>query len=134
MESCWRRSLRYCRPVSRHRGFLTTAARFVGRSVRRRYPLFPEALQLRQWALLSPLPLIYSRWTIPRVVISLGSRRRMPISQSLVAIRGMEIKKLKSVRGKLHFKACNETFARRSPPFLCYETPPNAVATAFQIL
>ena len=42
---------------SRHRGFLTAAARFVGRSVRRRYTLLPVAFRLRRRALLSPLPL-----------------------------------------------------------------------------
>ena len=52
----------------------------------------------------------------------------------LVTICDMEIQKLKRVRGKLDFKACNETFARRSPPFLWYEAPPNAVAWTFQTL
>ena len=53
---------------------------------------------------------------------------------SLVVNCGTEIQKCKSVRGKLHFKACKEAFARRSPPFLWEEAPPNAVVWTFQSL
>lgn len=47
------------------------------------------------------LPLIYSRWTVPRVVIILSSHECIPFDSPFVTMCGMEIKNGIRIREKL---------------------------------